>query len=440
MNQITKHILGFTAIIAFVCPVFSQTLPDFINTALANNYQIRILKNEVSMAENMNTWGNAGLVPTINLEGGIGTTFNNTQQNFADGSSKNGTMANSSNINVSLLANWTAFDGLAVYAKKKKFGYLEEIGQLNTKFYIDQTVADVTSAYYQLVYANLLLEKYTESMKISKYRLTLEEQKQLHGAGNKLDLGQALVAYKTDSIRFLEQESNIKNLHLELNSSLNVDLETPINISVDDQSFDAIHILEKDTLINQTARNNQMLQISMLNELISESDVRIAKANYYPKINLYGGVQFNQSTAEVGFIELNRNFGPTLGLNVSFNLYNAGQTKTAVKNATIAAENTTLNKEDLQNNINAETLTMYYQYTSLLKRINLANSNIVTMEDVYKIAENQLNEGDINGYDFRSIQLTLLNTQIVKIQQQFTAKLIEINLNRISGNILSEYM
>lgn len=440
MNQIIKYILAVATVVTSGTTLIAQSLPELINLALANNYQIRILKNEVAISENNNTWGNAGLVPTVNLDGTASTTFNNTQQNFADGSTKSGTMANSSNINLSLLANWTAFDGLAVYAKKKRFGYLEEIGQLNSKFYIDQTVADIATAYFQLIYANSLLEKYNESMQISKYRLNLEEQKKVYGAGNKLDKGQALVAYKNDSILFLKQTNNIKNLHLELNRILNNDLETPITSGADEKSFDIMLIPNKDSIMIQAERNNQLLKIEMVNELISESNIRIAKANYYPQINLFGGLQFNQSTAEVGFIELNRNLGPTLGIKINFNLYNAGRTKIAVQNATLASENSTLNRKDVQVNINAEILTMYYQYESLLNRIELAKSNVITMKEVYKIAEKQLSEGEINGYDFRTVQLSLLNAQIIEIQEQFTLKLIEINLNRITGRILVEYL
>lgn len=440
MNQITRHILTLLIGISLGNISNAQSLQELINTALVNNYQIRILKNETVMAENNNTWGNAGLLPTVSLNGGLSTSFNNTEQHFSNGDTQQGNSANTSNTNLSLMANWTAFDGFAVYALKDQFGYLEELGQLNSKYYIDQTVADIVTAYYQLVYEHLLLRYYQESMSISRYRLHLEEQRQLYGSGLKLDHGQALVAYQTDSILLMAQENMIGNLRIELNRILNNDLENPVSAGEDNSSFDFIPVLAKDSLFSQIEQNNQMIKIQLLNELISETQVRIEKANHYPKIDLYGGYQFTQSTAEVGFILLNRNLGPTVGLNVSFNLYNGGRTNIAVKNARLEQDNTALNREQVHINLKAEALTYYQQYTSILQRISLAESNVQTMEEVYQIAAEQLQEGEINGYDFRTVQLSLLNARIVLLQEQFTLKLVEINLNRISGNVLSVYL
>mgnify|MGYP000350827253 CR=1 FL=1 len=57
------------------------------------------------------------------------------------------------------MANWTVFNGFSVYAKRSQLGYLEELGQLNAKFYIEQTVSDIVIAYHQLVYEKQLLMK-----------------------------------------------------------------------------------------------------------------------------------------------------------------------------------------------------------------------------------------------------------------------------------------
>lgn len=439
MSQITKIVLLFVLSLGAISG-HSQSLEELINTALANNYQIRILKNETAIAENMNTWGNAGLVPTIQLDGSFGASFYNTNQEFSNGTTQQGNAARTTSFSASLMANWTAFDGLAVYARKDQFEYLQNLGEINSKYYIDQTVADIVAAYYQLVMENLLLEKYRKSMEISKYRLNLEVQKKEVGAGLKIDYGQAEVAYRTDSILYLSQQNKIENLHLELNRLLNVDLETPLNVGENQDSFEQNIIPNRDTLKAQMQRNNQQLQAQQLEALISETNLRIAKANYYPKIDLFAGYQFSQNNAEVGFINLNQNYGPTMGINISYNLFNAGKTKTAVDNAKLEMENTTLDRKQIELDLNAEALSMYKQYSSLVQRVGLAKDNEATMKDVYQSAAQQLKEGEINGYDFRLVQLSLLNAEIKLLQLEFELKLVEINLNRIAGNILSVYM
>ena len=53
-NSLVVVLIGFSSL------ANAQTLQELINVALANNYQIRILKNEAQVAANNNTMGNAG--------------------------------------------------------------------------------------------------------------------------------------------------------------------------------------------------------------------------------------------------------------------------------------------------------------------------------------------------------------------------------------------
>jgi len=437
MKKILNKILILT-LICFAQISWSQSLPDFINKALENNYQIRILKNEAQIASNNNTLGNAGQLPTIDLGGSANTSLNNTLQKLADGSERKGNNARNSSINASLTANWTIFDGFRVHAKKEQLSVLEQLGEHNAKFYIEQTVSDIVIAYHQIVYENLVLRNYQQSLAISAYRLNLEKKRKEVGAGKALDFGQALVDYQSDSIRYLAQQNTIKSLEIELNQLLNNDLEE--KLIVDIQDFDLKTFSNKDSLMSIVQNNNTQLSQLKLAELISETELRLSQASRYPKINLFAGYQFNQSFAEVGFISSNRSFGPIVGASINFNLFNGGKTNLSIKNSSVYQENARLTKEQTQQNIQADVLKMFYQYQSLQERIALAQNNVDTINQVYEIASEQLKKGAINGYDFRLTQLTFLNAQLTLIELQFTSKAIEINLNRLSGEVLKAYL
>jgi len=435
---ISKKFFAIGALLFLVNAGFAQTLPELIQVALANNYQIQILKNQQEMAANSNTIGNSGQLPSVGLTGGISTASNNIRQELANGSVNEGNNAQTSNMNFSLLANWRVFDGFGVYARKDQLEYLEQMGELNAKFYIEQTVADIAVAYYQLVYEKQVLENHKMSLLISSYRLRLEEKRKSVGSGTLLDYGQAQVDYYTDSIARMTQETKIRSLEIELNRILNQDLE--LNLNVDESTFSFEPVLAKDTLLAQTQRNNIQLERFMLAELMAETALRMEKANRYPLINLYGGFQFTQSQAEIGFILQNRNAGPVVGLNVNFNLFNGGQTNIAVKNAELELENTSLNTQLTNVNLDAQLLDLYNQYNSLSDRIALARLNVETMQKVYQVASEQFSKGGINGYEFRLTQLSLLNAQITLTAQQFSLKLVEINLNRIAGTVVDSYL
>ena len=142
----------------------------------------------------------------------------------------------------------------------------------------------------------------------------------------------------------------------------------------------------------------------------------------------------------MGFIQSNRNYGPTFGVTISYNLYKAGAVNREIKNTRIIAENQTLEREEVNTNLDADVLHLYTQYQSVMDRIVLAASNVEAMDKVYIVAAQQLQSGAINGYDFRLTQQSLLRAEVTLLNLRYTLKAIEINLNRLSGRVLSSYM
>lgn len=436
-----KQIINNSILIGLILcstDIIAQPIKVFIDKALQNNYQINIVKNEAQIASNNNTAANAGQLPTLGVNGTLSNSYNNTKQLFSDGSVREGSNAQNTNVNLSALANWTVFNGFSVYAKKNQLSYLQNLGELNTKYYIEQTVSDIIAAYHQLAYQKEMLKQYEQSMEISKFRLKLEEKRKQVGAGKAIDYGQALVDFQTDSIRLLAQQDVILSLEVALNKICNLDLESPVNVI--DTNFELAIMQDKEALFALVKSSNSSLEQQRLQELIAETNFRLAQAQKHPKIDVFAGYQFSKTYAEVGFIESNQNFGPTVGLNVSFNLYNGGNSQREQKNAGIYVDNAKLTKEQVQNDLDAELLNLYRSYHSITNRIALAKSNVDAMTKVYETAAEQLKKGAINGYDFRLTQLSLVNAELTLMQLQYNSKIIEIQVQRLTGKVLDVYL
>lgn len=437
MKQISVNIIAIVALLVGTnCT--AQTLQEFVNTAMQNNYQINIVKNEAKIATNNNVIGNTGMLPSVDLDGTYSNSFNNTRQEFADGTVREGSNAKNTNLSVSALANWTVFNGFSVYAKRDQLVYLERLGQINSKFYIEQTVSDIVTAYYQMVYEKQVLNNYQQSLNISSYRLNLERKRKEIGSSKAIDYSQALVDYQTDSIRLLEQQNTISGLQISINNLLNNALEQELNISEKEFSFSAIPA--KDSLLQNIDQANQQIAQQRLQELIAETELRMTKASRMPKVDLFGGYQYSRSTAEIGFSNSSQNYGPIVGVTVSFNLFNGGSTNREIKNTKLYSENTSLTKQQVTQQINANSLIYYNEYKVLTTQIEIAKNNVDEMSKVYKIAESQLKSGSINSYDFRLTQQSLLNSELTLINLQLALKAVEINLNRMSGKIVESYL
>jgi outer membrane protein len=303
---------------------------------------------------------------------GLSTGWYNSQQNLADGSVRKGNQAQNTNLNLGLIANWTLFEGFKTTATRNKLSVLQALGEANTKFYIEQTVSDITVAYYQMFYEKSLLKNYLESLEISRYRFQVEQKKKEIGASNAVNYGLAIVDYHTDSINYMAQQNTIASLQIALNRLLNMDLLN--NTLPTSSNFELIQLPSIDSLLTAISRNNVSMEQSKLRELIAENDLRLAKANHYPKIDLFAGYQYNVSQSEVGFVKSNSNLGPTIGINVSFNLFNGGAVKREVSNTNLLEKNNQIATEDTKLNIQAQVYTLHQQYISVSQKARTGKS------------------------------------------------------------------
>jgi outer membrane protein TolC len=138
MKQIFNSVIAFL-ILGTAYNSNAQTLDSLINLALSNNYQIQILKNQETIAANNNTWGIAGRLPSIDIGAGVNSSFSSSKLSFSDGTERVGSFANNTNINASILANWTIFDGFRVQATKEQLNYLEpNLGRRTLSFILSK--------------------------------------------------------------------------------------------------------------------------------------------------------------------------------------------------------------------------------------------------------------------------------------------------------------
>jgi len=82
-------------------------------------------------------------------------------------------------------------------------------------------------------------------------------------------------------------------------------------------------------------------------------------------------------------------------------------------------------------------LDKYYEYQSLVKRQALARENIQLAEKSQEIARMQFEKGAIDGYNFRQTQISVINAQNRLTQLGFSVKVLEIELNRLTGKLES---
>jgi outer membrane protein TolC len=408
-------------------------LSGLIGRVLSENYQIKIVRNEALQAANNNTLGNAGFLPHVNAEGNNWSATNNTQQELFDGSTRGGDNVKSKVLSGYVEANWTIFDGFRMFGQRDKLSLLEQMGTIDARYFMAQTVADISVAYYQLIREINLLDNLKKTVGVSRFRYLLEEKRRQVGSGTTLGYNLALVDYHTDSLMAIEQAQVIKSLQIQMNRLARRDPDLAVVPA--ERELRPAGIADRETITGMAVQANKDIKLAMIREMVAEKNVRIQQAARYPEVDVYGRYSYSKQTNEVGVTQLNKTYGRTFGITVRFNLYNGGNLNKAIANEQLASENSTLERQNVTELITAEMLDNYSEYQSLAKQQLLARKNVQLAERSQEIAQVQLEKGAIDGYNFRQTQLSVINAQNRLVQLDFLIKALEVEIERLTGQI-----
>ena len=115
MNTIRQKIFLIFLCNLWFCSIYGQrllTLEEAVATALQNNYDIQIAKNDSLVAAIDYSYRNAVFLPSVNANTAATFNNNNQRQTLADGSERKSNNIRSNNIQASVGLDWVLFDGL----------------------------------------------------------------------------------------------------------------------------------------------------------------------------------------------------------------------------------------------------------------------------------------------------------------------------------------
>lgn len=402
--------------------------------ALENNYGIKLINNALEVAENNTSIYNSGYLPT--LTGNAGATFNldNTEAEFTNGNITELNNAKSSRYNTSLNLNYILFDGLGRRYNYKRLKEDYQLSELQARETIENTIEQLFTIYYNVAQLSENVLTLEESAKISKNRLIRANYQFEYGQSSKLSVLNAEVDINNDSINVINTRQQLKNTKRDLNLVLGNTLLSDFNVSTE---INFVLQLNRDELLDKTkTKNAQLLQVDK-NILINEYNIKSGKSAYLPTLGLTGTYGWNENNNNAAsFVALSTNVGLSGGLNLSWNLFDGGSTLTRVKNAKVNLENQQLQKEQLLITIERDFNNAWDEYQNKLAIYKIQEKNIKTATVNFERTQEQFKIGQVNSIDFRQAQLNLLNAELSRNQSKYQAKLSELGILRISGDLL----
>lgn len=194
-------------------------------------------------------------------------------------------------------------------------------------------------------------------------------------------------------------------------------------------------------VLKKAKEHSYDLQIADYNVLISKQEVRGARSEYFPRLNLSGGMEYTKNYRDVrettvmsigdAFINPYTRYQSVLGINVAYNLFDFGVRGGNLK---IAKEDVALKKLQTKETLQELNLTLLDSYTKILitsKQIEI-NKEILALEEKNLAIKERL-------FKAREISKTEINDERVKVKS-IKQKISELNsIKAESLNWLSFY-
>ena len=413
--------------------------------ALEKNFGILVSKNQLSIAKNNASLMNNGFLPSLSATSVATYNQDNSTIEFPGQFLESGNprpdvvldKAEAQRYNAGLQLNYTLFDGMGRAYNYKALKARYALSELQLRETIENTLVQLFSVYFRVAQASENIVVLKDILGRSKRRLKRAQYAFEFGQANKLAVLSAQVDVANDSISMMNALQTLSTAKRDL--SLLIRQEEAISFRVDTQvTFLPLPNLQ--ALIESAKTQNVQYLLAQKNTEINEYDLKVSQSGFLPRIGLTGnyGWNLNQSAASAFFPGTNNTtYNLSLGANLTWSLFDGGQTTTRIKNAKIALENQTILNAQQEASFERDIKNAWEVYENNLAIYSLQKDLVATSLNNFERSEQQYVMGRITAIEFRQAQLNLLNAQTSSNTAKYNAKLAEYALLQIGGQLLN---
>ena len=341
---------------------------------------------------------------------------------------------NTYNGTVGINAGWIVFDGTRK-SNKDLSKVSSEMAQFQTLQTENQIVEQLLLAYVQTIYAK-------EAIEVNRAMLAASEAAKQQGAErlklgdiNKSDYAQLQAQMAQDNYNLVSAQAQYDEYMLQLKQLLELESTDEINLVSSEYSDDivlaAIPELEQvyqSALLLRPEIQNTQLQIEQAN-----LNLKVAKAGYYPTINLSAssGTSWSKTlgnSTNSYMVDLNSNsnsfadnWSNSIGLNISIPITQNRKNKSAVEKAKLSQTTAALMQSDEKKTLRKTIEELWLDANSNQQQYLAAQQQTEATQASYDLIAEQFAQGLKTATDLMSEKATLLQSEQSMLQSKYMA-------------------
>lgn len=421
------------------------TLDDAVCVALSENPTVRVADSEITKQEYAKKGTLSNLMPQVNFSAGYDRTLKKQVMYMGDmggmsGGDDGATSAFSDGIEVGLNNTWSAGFSLALPLINAQLWKQLSISSDEVELAVEKSrqsrqsmVSQVRQAYYAVLLAQASHNALQENYDNAKKKYTDIEQKYGQGLSSEYDLIRADVAVKNVEPSLLDADNSIVLAKWRLKALTGMDLDTDIECvgSLNDYADKlCADYMSVDTTM--LAGNSDLRQLDLQQtQLLKSRDV--AKAAYYPSLNLSFAYQWSAMSDDFKFKDYKWNPYSTVGLTLTIPIFSGGSRYSNLKQTNVQINQLQLNRLNTQRNLMVGIRQYVDQMRTSIQQYQSSEKSVAQARKGYDIAVKRYDTGAGTLLEVNDSQLALTQSQLNSSQAIYSFLVAKAQLDETLG-------
>ena len=420
----------------------SYTLKQCIETALANNLQVKQQDLARQAASNNFDQSRYNRLPQLSAGMGYGINNGRSIDPFTNGYITQ--QLNSSNANAQLQV--PVFNGLKIMHSIRQNENAFRAAELDLQQEKDNLTLNIILNYLQVLNNEDLLVLAEKQAAVTKAQVERMEVLHKEGAVAPSELTDLKGQYASEQINVMNARVSLETARLTLVQLMNVPYEKGMTLSREGSSMEALATdLTAESIYQKALQQLAIVKANQFRQQSAGNAVKVAEADRYPTISLFGQLSTNYSSAALRNTFLNttdqpngdyvtvnnakipvistvnnfsshkisfgnqfsNNVGTYAGVSLNVPLFTAFQTRTRIRQAKLQQQNTVVQGDILKNQLRQNIETAWLNCTNAWDRFNTLKEQVSAFEESFRAAEARFNEGAWNSVQYLIVKNNL---------------------------------
>ena len=357
----------------------------------------------------------------------------------------------SGSANLALTTSLNLFNGFSDYASLQSALNKEQAAGYTLSRALQTIVYDVTQYYYQVLMNRELLDIAKENLLSIKDQLTLTDRQFQIGLKSRTDLYQQQAAAAESSLSVIQAETKMQRSRLELLRRLQIDPRTRITLDSNPKELNRALSSKPDidALVTIALERRSDLKSKELETRAAKWQITQSRSAWYPHLALnanastagtdYLRQSYSGSTIEYSYPsvsdQLRNSIGYSVGLNLSWSIFDGFQTSYNVQSAKVNHLNQKFDYDDLKNNIALDLQQAANDYASALMQIETSKVSLTASSSAFEDIKRKYELGATGFVELSTARASLFNARSNLSQATYNLALQKNVLDYATGTI-----